>query len=175
MSVHKKSSHKNCVTIGSINLHNKLKWNSDAAISEANSGDDIENNVNEILQDAYSAVKADENEVVDSDLYTFKYWDNTKDSNVDEALAHIRSSLNQSFLRNNVDESNRILKKCYAKHVEDNVIEVSVHLKKDIWLVEKSARGIQIPYDPGKPINVSLKNIERWQHFYLLFLYLYFI
>ena len=97
----------------------------------------------------------------DYDIYTFRYWDNFKPSEAQEAINYIEEKLKQNFKKSKIKDSDQVFKVDSIENYEDNQILVKIKLKKDNWPVELAARNVQIATLPGNPIGVSINDIKR--------------
>ena len=97
----------------------------------------------------------------DGDIYIFTYWDNFKVSEAQEALNYIEGKLKENFVKLKVKESDQVYKVEGIESLEENEIQIKIKLKKENWLVERSARNVQTAYKPEDPVYVSIKNILR--------------
>ena len=97
----------------------------------------------------------------DGDIYIFTYWDNFKVSEAQEALNYIEGKLKENFVKLKVKESDQVYKVEGIEKLEENEIQIKIKLKKENWLVERSARNVQTAYKPEDPVYVSIKNILR--------------
>ena len=82
-----------------------------------------------------------------------------KCSIADEAIDFMESSLNKNFEDSKVKMSDRVYQIMKPMQMEEE-IEIEVNLKKNNWLVERSARRIQTG-SVDAPVYVSLKDIVR--------------
>ena len=94
------------------------------------------------------------------DTFIYTYRDNVKCGIAEEAVDFFEDCLTKNFEENKVKNQDRVYQIFSPKHVEDNDIEVRLNLKKNNWLVERSARKIQTG-NVDAPVYVSLKDIVR--------------
>ena len=99
----------------------------------------------------------DKKEDNDCDVYIFRYQDNFKVGEAQEAINQIEENLNQTFRKNRVKDLDQV----FIESLEDNEFQVKVKMKKNNWPVELSARNVQTSTHPGNPVTVSIKNILR--------------
>ena len=126
---------------------------------KAASGKEVEIAADEESDDI--AKEADDNIDSDCDVYIFTYWDNFKVSEAQEAINYIEESLKKNFEKNKVKALDRVFKIYDIKNSDDNEIQVKIKMKKNNWPVELSARNVQTAYNPGNPVSVSIKSIQR--------------
>ena len=100
---------------------------------------------------------------VDTDLYTFIYWDKLKKSVPKEAVDYVTKKLQSRFRMDNIENFNQKIDVCGVARSSqyENEIAVKVKLKKNASHVEKAARTIQIPWSKEFPIALVLKSIDR--------------
>jgi hypothetical protein len=93
--------------------------------------------------------------------YIFRYWDNFKVSEAQEAIDYIAGILKQNFRKNRVKDSDQVYKIGEIDNLDDNEIQVKVKMKKNNWPVEFSARNVQTASQTGDLVSVSIQNILR--------------
>ena len=95
------------------------------------------------------------------DVYVFTYWDTQKTSDLKEAVGYIGGALTNSLEFHNVTVADRSFRIATVRKMEDNEVEVHVKIKKNVRLIDTSARRIQTPYKVENLIYISLKRIIR--------------
>ena len=111
----------------------------------------------DVTTEEVEAVDQSEN---DCDMYTFRYWNNQKQSEAQEALDYIEEQLKHNFKKNKVKDSDQVFKVFNVESLDENEIQVKIKMKKDNWPVERSARNVQTSGE-HIPVSVSIKNIQR--------------
>ena len=94
------------------------------------------------------------------DTFIYTYRDNMKCSVADEAVDFIENSLSKNFDQSKVKVTDRMYQILRPRQMDENEIEIKLNLKKNNWLVERSARKIQMCTEDA-PVYVSLKDIAR--------------
>ena len=148
-----KSAAKEAVAAGKADQESPVVDVASVGETDKTSSDDSD----AIHDEADNNTKADN----DCDIYVFRYWNNLKMSEAQEAVNHIEEKLKLNFRKNRVKDCDQVYKIDDIKNLDDNEIQVKVKMKKNNWPVELSARNCQTATYPGIPVQVSIKSILR--------------
>ena len=101
----------------------------------------------------------------DCDVYIFRYRNNFKLSEAQEAIDHIEEKLKQNFRRNRVNDSDQVFQIDNIENLEDNEIQVEVKMKKNN-LLNFLPETFNPP--PNKEIQLQCQSRASWDEAHFL-------